>query len=101
MAIKIAILERYMDKTYSIAEARNDLSNVVRQAEAGRPVTLARRGRPVAVVVSANDYSRMTIRRQSIADVIDSFRAKHAGALDDTDWLAARDSSRGRAPWRP
>lgn len=41
-----------MDKTYSIAEARNDLSHVVREAEAGRPVTLSRRGRAVAVVVS-------------------------------------------------
>jgi prevent-host-death family protein len=42
-----------MDKTYSIAEARNDLSHVVREAEAGRPVTLSRRGRAVAVVVAA------------------------------------------------
>jgi prevent-host-death family protein len=42
-----------MDKTYSIAEARNDLSHVVREAEAGRPVTLARRGRPVAMIVAA------------------------------------------------
>lgn len=90
-----------MDKTYSIAEARNDLSNVVREAEAGRPVTLARRGRPVAVVVSADDYSRMASRRLSVADAIDGFRAKHATALDDADWLAPRDSSRGRAPWQP
>ena len=29
-----------MDKTYSIAEARNDLSHVVREAEAGRPVAM-------------------------------------------------------------
>jgi prevent-host-death family protein len=48
------MLETVMDKTYSIAEARNDLSNVVREAEAGRPVTLSRRGRPVAVVVAAS-----------------------------------------------
>jgi prevent-host-death family protein len=89
-----------MDKTYSIAEARNDLSHVVREAEAGRPVTLARRGRPVAVVVSADDYSRMANQRQSVADAIDRFRAKHATALADADWLAARDHSPGRAPWQ-
>jgi prevent-host-death family protein len=101
MAIKIAIWENHMDRTYSIAEARNDLSNVVREAEAGRPVTLARRGRAVAVVVSASDYSRMAHRRQSVADVIDCFRSKHAAALDDGNWLAPRDPSPGRTPWRP
>jgi prevent-host-death family protein len=90
-----------MDKTYSIAEARNDLSNVVREAEAGRPVTLSRRGHPVAVVVSASDYSRLAPRRASIAEVIDRFRATNAAALDDTEWVAPRDSSPGRTSWRP
>ncbi|HZV53316.1 MAG TPA: type II toxin-antitoxin system Phd/YefM family antitoxin [Rhodocyclaceae bacterium] len=90
-----------MDKTYSIAEARNDLSNVVREAEAGRPVTLSRRGRPVAVVVSANDYSRMAPHRQTVAEAIDRFRSEYAGELDDKDWLAARNSSPGRTGWQP
>lgn len=90
-----------MDKTYSIAEARNDLSNVVREAEAGRPVTLSRRGRPVAVVVSAGDYSRLAPRRASVAEAIDHFREANAGALDDVEWVAPRDPAPGRATWRP
>lgn len=90
-----------MDKTYSIAEARNDLSGVVREAEAGRPVTLSRRGKAVAVVVSARDYSRLAPRRRSLAETIDRFRAANGDALDDVEWVPARDPSPGRASWRP
>ncbi len=73
-----------MDKTYSIAEARNDLSNVVREAEAGRPVTLSRRGRPVALVISAAtnqavDPGRMA---RTVAELRD-FRANcRTGKID-------------------
>lgn len=90
-----------MDRTCSIAEARNDLSGVVREAEAGHPVTLARRGRPVAVVISADEFSRMERRRPSIAEAIDEFRRKHGADLDELDWLPARDRSTGRVDWWP
>lgn len=90
-----------MDRTCSIAEARNDLSGVVREAESGHPVTLARRGRPVAVVVSADAYSRLERRRPSVAEAIDEFRRMHVADLDDLDWLPARDPSPGRVNWRP
>jgi len=90
-----------MDRTCSIAEARNDLSGVVREAEAGHPVTLARRGRPVAVVISAEEFFRLGHRRPTIAEIIDSFRLKHADDLDDADWLPPRDAAPGRADWQP
>lgn len=90
-----------MDKTYSIAEARNDLSGVVREAEAGRPVTLSRRGRPVAVVVSASEFARLAPQRRAVAAAIDAFRRDHGASLDDADWLPARDVSAGRNVWRP
>lgn len=90
-----------MDKTYSIAEARNDLSGVVREAEAGRPVTLSRRGRPVAVVVSAEAFSRLAGRRPTLAETIDGFRQTYAGDLDDAPWVPVRDKTSGRTDWQP
>ncbi|MBA3032564.1 MAG: type II toxin-antitoxin system Phd/YefM family antitoxin [Gammaproteobacteria bacterium] len=90
-----------MDRTCSIAEARNDLSGVVREAEAGRPVTLSRRGRPVAVIVSTRDYARVADSRRTVAEAIDEFRDRHAAALADENWLPERDQSPGRAPWQP
>lgn len=78
-----------MDRTYSIAEARNDLSSVVREAEAGQPVTLSRRGKAVAVVLSAAAFARAPLAATS--DVIGAFRQAHEGELDNTDWIPARD----------
>ena len=80
-----------MDKTYSIAEARNDLSNVVREAEAGRPGTLSRRGRAVAVVVAAagtqaGDPGRIA---RTIAELRD-FRANcRTGRIDLRNMIEA------------
>ena len=43
-----------MGKRQSIAEARNNLPTLVREAESGKPVELSRRGESVAVLISRN-----------------------------------------------
>lgn len=43
----------------SIADARNHLTRLIHQAEAGEPVHITRRGKPVAVLLSAGEYARM------------------------------------------
>ncbi len=48
-----------MKKEYSIAEARNHLSEIVHQAEAGKPVKLTRRGKAVAVLVAEREFMQM------------------------------------------
>ena len=62
MAMKMAILEAPMAREYSIAHAKDRLAEAVRAAEAGEPVTLTRRGRPVAVIVSEAEYRRLPAR---------------------------------------
>jgi prevent-host-death family protein len=80
-----------MYRIYSITQAHNDLSSVVREAEAGRPVTLSRRGRPVAVVVSASEFAQLAPQRRPLAAVIATFRHQYGASLDDIDWVPARD----------
>jgi prevent-host-death family protein len=48
-----------MKKQVIIAEAKNGLPGIVHRAGRGQPVEIMRRGRPVAVTVSINDYNRM------------------------------------------
>lgn len=49
-----------MTKTYSIAEARNQFAALVRDAEeSNQPVQVTRRGQPVAVILSAEEYARL------------------------------------------
>lgn len=46
--------------TYSIAEARNQFAALIRDAEENnQPVQVTRRGQPVAVILSAEEYARL------------------------------------------
>ena len=66
-----------MSKAYSIAEARNQLSRVVHEAENTGEVQLTRRGKPVAVVLSMDEYRRLNgSPRESVWSVIEQ---AHAG----------------------
>jgi prevent-host-death family protein len=55
-----------MSDAYSIAEAKNNLSGLVHEAEQGRPVRLTRRGKPVAVLISTEQYERLSKPRMKI-----------------------------------
>jgi prevent-host-death family protein len=47
-------------KTYSIAEARDQFAALIRQVEAGDNfVQVTRRGEPVAVILSMDEYERL------------------------------------------
>ena len=46
-------------KSVSIAEAKNRLTELLREVERGHPVTVSRRGRPVAVLVAEAEYERL------------------------------------------
>src|SRR6058998_1074822 len=67
-------LEMMMAKRYSIAEARDNLAKIVREAEAGQEVALTRRGRAVAVLVGESDYARMVSGPRSFRKAYRAFR---------------------------
>ena len=64
-------------KTKSIAEARNNLPQLVKDAEAGQPVELTRRGQRVAVIVSAAEYDRMAPKKRDFWEAYERFKEKH------------------------
>jgi len=64
-----------MNDAYSIAAAKNNLSGLVHEAEQGHPVRLTRRGKPVAVLISTEQYKRLSKPRKKVewsAVVIDT-----------------------------
>src|SRR5437868_15490953 len=67
----------YMKRTYSIAAARAKLPAIVRAAETGQVTTIERRGTPVAVVVSLNDYRRLATGTESMWAAWQAFRRRH------------------------
>ncbi len=87
-------------QSYSIAEAKTHLGRLVHQVEAGPPVELTRRGRPVAMVVSLRDYLRLAAPSHDVWDAVQRLReADDLEVLDmdpDEVFAVERDRSPGR-----
>lgn len=88
-----------MSRRYSIAEARSRLPALVDQVESGVAVELTRRGHPVAVLVSTEEFERLRGSRQGFAEAYRRFLKKYS--LDDvgvdTDFAASvRERTAGR-----
>jgi prevent-host-death family protein len=85
----------------SIAQAKDHLTRLVRQAEQGEPVRITRRGKPVAVLVSAAEYQRWHAgqERRDFWDLITAMRA--APSFAPVDWsLEEVNAWRDRRPAR-
>jgi prevent-host-death family protein len=88
-----------MPKQVSIAKARDNLTKLVKAAEGGEAIALTRRGRTVAVLVSANAYRDLLGEAPDFAGCYRAFQRKHD--LEDLDidtsvFDGARDRDAGR-----
>lgn len=86
-------------RSYSVAEARQNLARLIRDAERGRAVEITRRGQRVAVLLSASEYLALTGERPSFVAAVGAVRTRldveHLGIGDD-DFTGLRDRSPGR-----
>ncbi len=67
--------------TTSIYEARNNFSNLVALAESGEPVELTRYNKPVAVIISYDEYEQRKAAKGP--SWLSQWREKYADVLDD------------------
>ena len=85
---------------YSIAQARDQLTELVHQAEQGTPVELTRRGKRVAVILSAEAYDRLLSQKGDFGKSLAAFRERlEIEGLDidpDEVFRDVRDRSPGR-----
>jgi prevent-host-death family protein len=65
-----------MTKVYSVADAKNRLSALLRDVEGGARVELTRRGKPVAVVLAARDYERLRGGARTFTQALGELRRK-------------------------
>lgn len=61
-------------RSYSLAAARDNLTAIVRDVETVAAVELTRRGKPVAVLVSIDEYRRLTAPAESFSSALARFR---------------------------
>jgi len=74
MYIEMPIKGDSVVKTYSIAEARDNFTGVVHEAEKGTTVELTRRGKPVAILVGVEDFDRLTKSGSTFMAAYEKFR---------------------------
>ena len=86
-----------MSKQYSVAEAKNHLPAMIHEAEAGESVEITRHGRPVAVVMSMNEYRRLRGVRPDLWAAYTAWRARGPD-LTDEDVEALADATRALPP---
>ena len=69
----------------TIYEARNKFSSLVKLAESGEPVELTRHDKPVAVIISWQEYEKK-FKKKSFFDYLEETRAEYADVFDDPDF---------------
>jgi prevent-host-death family protein len=87
------------EKSYSVAEARQNLARLIRSAERGKAIGITRRGEPVAVLLSASEYLALTEERPAFADALASVRERFGVAalgIGDGEFAGLRDETPGR-----
>jgi prevent-host-death family protein len=90
-----------MSKKYSIAEARENFTSMVNEAESGERVELTRRGRPVAVLMSLAEYGQLAPGKRSFWESYQAYLRQYppseASAIEIGDaFEGVRDTSPGR-----
>ncbi len=88
-----------MKHRYSISEAKNRFTSIIHEVEAGDSAQLTRHGKPVAVLLSLNEYESLKQKNKHFWKSLISFRRtidRDRNNLDDCfDHL--RDTSTGRS----
>ena len=87
-----------MSKRFSIAEARDQFTSLVREVEKAAAVEITRRGEPVAVLLSWREYKRLS-SQENFWDSYSSFRDQFALAklaIEPQIFEGIRDPSPGR-----
>lgn len=88
-----------MIKSVSIAQARHALAALVHELEKRHVIELTRRGKPVAVLLSINEYNRLKSTPPNLLQAHLAFRERLRLAKVDIDpdiWRDVRDPSPGR-----
>ena len=88
-----------MMPTYSVAEARNRFAEIVHDLKHVSRIEVTRRGRPVAILISVEEFEKLHSGSISFASAYDAFRntvdLTQAG-IEPEVFEGLRDASPGR-----
>lgn len=79
-----------MHSEWQLQEAKSNLSQLIKRAAGGDAQTVTVHGKPTAVVVSAEEYARLTRQRGKLSSAL----LRPDLAIDDLDLSRSRDTGR-------
>jgi len=85
-----------MQKQFSISEAKNRLPTIIHYVEKGPYVELTRRGKPVAVLLSIQEYERLSRKYTGFWSAVSEFRRNIEDEgidISDSDFKGLRELS--------
>jgi prevent-host-death family protein len=88
-----------MQKQYSIAQARDHFTSLVRDVERESVVELTRRGKPVAVLLSIQEYNRLSSGKSGFWKALTAFQNRvnlQELDIEPSIFVDLRDRSPGR-----
>ena len=88
-----------MRRSYSIADARSKLAEIIDEVESGEDIEIVRRGKKVAMLVSPARYARMAGEKTAFGDAYDAFMRGGDPSVFGLD-TEAFEKARDRAPGR-
>jgi prevent-host-death family protein len=83
----------------SVAEARQNFARLIKRAQQGKAIEITRRGEPVAVLISASEYSAIKGERSSFIDAMRHVRERlgvEELGIGDAEFEGLREKSPGR-----
>ena len=85
-------------KTSTIAEAKNNLSQLIHQLQSDEPIHLTRHGKPVAVMLSEANYQKLTQKNNGLYQAIQQWRNQldSNSGLTESELKNVRATSQGR-----
>ncbi len=90
-----------MIPSYSVAEARNRFVEIIHDLERMPRVEVTRRGRPVAILISPEEYQRLCGGGATFWDAYTAFRETYPldeQGVEPEAFAGVRDASPGREP---
>ena len=88
-----------MTPRYSIAEARNHFAEIVHDLKHVSRIEVTRRGRPVAILISVEEFEMLRAGNITFASAYEAFRNTHDLAKEEIEpqvFEELRDPSLGR-----
>lgn len=88
-----------MPNQYTVEEAQTRLREIMTEVEQGNSIEILNAGKRIAVLVSSQNYDRLTGSQNSFWEAITTFRRDFnvdEEGVDDEFWEDLRDQSPGR-----